>query len=392
MERRALIAIAAAVLLATVVACASAGESDATDVVQEQTVYCYGDNPVVRPMYSGSSTWNVEGASYEENGDGSITVHLAGATEKVIVTQTVGDEQSVTTLIPLHIAADEKDDDKVYTIRFLDMGEVVRTYTIDGYTTVVEGDPFVIPPADLSRDGYIFGGWYTDRSCDDEYLLDTHDVITSDIDVHAKWSATGSAGGNHTVTVSDTHVVTFQAINGLRYDVTSLNGSALSFTVSAVDGFRFDPDSVRVVSTAGSISLSNGVYTLSGIDEDIVVSITGDRVFSITYDCNGVGVTMPGSDTLPETTLSGPITFEVSSPTGWGGPDIRVLMGGVDITDECLDGGRISIEDVTGDLLIIADPGFPWIYVIVVVVIIAVALVAIYYYYRNKSDRTENNE
>lgn len=51
---------------------------------------------------------------------------------------------------------------------------------------VSEGAKF-IPPADLAKDGYDFGGWYKDEAFTQKWNPDT-DKVTSDIKLYAKWT------------------------------------------------------------------------------------------------------------------------------------------------------------------------------------------------------------
>ena len=52
--------------------------------------------------------------------------------------------------------------------------------------TVKKGEK-VTKPADPKREGYTFGGWYTDAACTTAYDFNT--VITADITIYAKWTA-----------------------------------------------------------------------------------------------------------------------------------------------------------------------------------------------------------
>ncbi len=45
----------------------------------------------------------------------------------------------------------------------------------------------VLKPADLSWEGYIFGGWYTDNTCKTAWNFDT-DTVTADTTLYAKWT------------------------------------------------------------------------------------------------------------------------------------------------------------------------------------------------------------
>lgn len=72
-----------------------------------------------------------------------------------------------------------------------------------------------------------------------------------------------------------THTVTFQVTPGLQYSVDSNSGGRVVFTASVAEGFVFE-GSLRVTSNAGTLTHVEGIYTLSGIATDIVVTIDGD--------------------------------------------------------------------------------------------------------------------
>ena len=68
----------------------------------------------------------------------------------------------------------------------------VHTLTLDtkGGSTIeplsVEDGKTAVKPADPTKEGYIFGGWYADEECTTEWSFDT--PITSDITIYAKWT------------------------------------------------------------------------------------------------------------------------------------------------------------------------------------------------------------
>lgn len=73
---------------------------------------------------------------------------------------------------------------------------------VDFQTTAANGS--VAKPADPTRKGYTFAGWYTDEACTEEYKFDA--AVTADMTLYAKWiknavnpggnGGSGSAGGN----------------------------------------------------------------------------------------------------------------------------------------------------------------------------------------------------
>lgn len=73
---------------------------------------------------------------------------------------------------------------------------------VDFQTTAANG--FITKPADPTREGYTFAGWYTDEACTEEYKFDA--AVTADMTLYAKWiknavtpggnGGSGSNGGN----------------------------------------------------------------------------------------------------------------------------------------------------------------------------------------------------
>lgn len=60
---------------------------------------------------------------------------------------------------------------------------------------VATADGKLVKPADPTRDGYTFGGWYTDESCTQAYDFGT--PVTADLTLYAKWTKNAvNPGGN----------------------------------------------------------------------------------------------------------------------------------------------------------------------------------------------------
>ena len=273
-----------AVTLAVIAtALVTAPSSDAVDG-QDSTIYCYGDHPMLVPHwgYNSETVWTFESDNGNEveyqtdESTGVVTIDISNH-DKVYVTQEVNGETAKATLIGLHLMQDENDDDKVYTITFHDRGNVIHTHEIKPETVVTEGDLFVITPEDPTRDGYEFGGWYTDSSFVANSAFDPRDVVTSDMDVYAKWIPVNTpSGGDSGHISSGTHTVTFQCDEGLTYNVVSNSNGTVSFTVSELTGYDVIWSTVKVDADSYNVTYSNGVYTISGIHSDVIVSISGE--------------------------------------------------------------------------------------------------------------------
>ena len=195
-----------------------------------------------------------------------------------------------------------------------------------------------------------------------------------------------SPGGTHTVVVNNTHVVTFDTAAGLSCDVVSNSNLRLTFTVSVTDGFTFAPGSVKVSTDGGNISEGDGVYVLSGIRSDIKVTVSGDRMYSVTYDLpEGADVTVEGYDEPPSLvkgSFEALIDFDASHT-------VTLIMGSADVSADYVEGDTISVPEVTGDLRItvevepepapVPDAGdeFPW-WAVVAVLLAVIAVLVVY--------------
>ena len=281
---RGLIATAVVLVAVLAVAFVPADDAEADSVVSDNsTWYCYGDHPTfVFPSYTESVDviWEVMDSDDgtvimpENQDESSIQVDLTDH-DRITVTQHVsvngGEQQSMTIhIIALHISADT-----VYTVTFHD-GEYLRTYSVDRYTVVEQGQDHVIAPL-LERDGYEFMGWF-EKDATEEY--DLKQPVEGNVDLYAKWKYTGVSGGSSdTIVVSDTHTVTFNTSVGLECTPSEPGSNSLMFTVSVIGGYELI-GAVSVTSTGGTITqVADGQYLLSGIDSNIIVNITGETVY-----------------------------------------------------------------------------------------------------------------
>ncbi|QHK17315.1 hypothetical protein JS82_04030 [Methanomassiliicoccaceae archaeon DOK] len=170
--------------------------------------------------------------------------------------------------------------DEVYEVRFWNGNDIVDTVEID-HTTVVEVPGyFAMPPTDPIRDGFVFGGWFTDRSFVANSEFDPRQPITGDMDVYAKWTSVSTPGGDSGRVDVENHVVTFQCDTGLTYNLLSNTGGVITFEVLEESGYDVVWSTVEVTADYCDVSYINGVYTLSGINSDVIVQITGEVVTS----------------------------------------------------------------------------------------------------------------
>ena len=258
--------------------------SDDSEAVPDGSVYyCYGDNPVLSYDQTMRPSITIQWSAADQNGNPLECIPSEGESTsvdlgdvpygaRVTVTQDVYSDgqfadSATVTLIPLHIGSDE------YTVTFMDGSRVLDTQTISHTTLVLEGDDHVIIPASPVKDGYMFGGWYLDQQMQEEF--DPKQPVTGDLTIYARWVGDGSGSSTSTVIIDRTYVVTFNCDTGLEYQVVGQTSNSVSFTVGVVSGFELEGD-VSVTSDYGTLDFTQGIYTLSDISRNIIVTIEGD--------------------------------------------------------------------------------------------------------------------
>ena len=337
----------------------------------EETWYCYGDVMLLKYPYDPTGLtieWVVtcySGGvlSDEHHYYGATAAAEVGGFDIVHVVQVVsdGDESDSKSIevIPLGMRSSDK-----ITVRFMDGTREIARGILDGSKSVMLGTTFVDLPEDPSKTNYRFTGWYSDQSCTQRFnpLI----PILGDITVYAGWE---SAGSSSSVEVSG-FIVTFNAAEGLLCDVTAKGDRAVSFTVSVKDGYRFDTDSITASVGITRITPVGGVYTLTGINGDTTIEVTGDRLFNVTYDLDNIVLT---SEDLGDDHLKA----SFSPSFGWSGVSIKVIMGGADVTSSSVNGSVVSIAEITGDVIILAQSDLPWIYIVIAVLVVIAIIAAI---------------
>ena len=359
---------------------------------EHTTYYCYGDSPTLSFPYAGNGitvTWS----AIDSNGEKVIcfpetgpetAIQLSGL-DYVRVTQTVTDGTDTDTktiiLIGLHAFVGDTVNDS-YTVTFYDGNSIISSSKVDRTTVVEYGHYHVDVPTPAQKKDFAFSGWYADS--DFETLFDPTEPIKGDTGVHAKWISSSS-----TLITVNSHIVSFEVVNGLTYTIDSVGRSSVTFTVGVADGFDIDPSVIRVTSDSGRIrSVDDDTYILDSIGSDVTVFIGAENYFTITYNLSHASITFENGPVLPAATFPGELKYTVSADFGWSMFGVTVTMGGEDITSQCVKDGVIDIEKVTGDVVITANADFPLLYVILLAIIIVVCV--IYAYIRLK--RSESRD
>lgn len=263
-------------VLAVLVAVPASDVSEAAEGYDD-VYYCYGDTATFQhPIDEAEPSWEYskDGGPVQTSDERVLSVPIDDC-DTLSITQHLRGTEKTILVHSMHVTDDE---DELFTITFHDGGSVLPVERqLDRTSAIREGDLFVMPVDDLTKDGYVFGGWYTSPTFAEGTEFDPRDPVEDDMDVYALWTASGS--GSNTTTpdrINTTHVVTFDTEFGLEYDIVSSSATSVTFTVSVVGGFELRDGTLSVTSNGGSIEGSDGTYTLTGIDRDIVVTISGD--------------------------------------------------------------------------------------------------------------------
>ena len=259
-------------------------ETEAISVDENNsTWYCYGDNPIfIFPRYSEGVDveWDIIDETNDEKlntvsveGNYKVTVNLSGH-DYVQVTQTVSAANVESKSLTIHVIGLHLQPGDEYTVTFHD-GQYSEKQTVDN-TTVVSADNYHVFPPLVEKDGYTHLGWFLS---DFTTEFDPKKPITSDIDVYAKWlhddSSGGSSGGIGS-TIVGTYVVTFNTAEGIEYTTSLPASNSLRFNVGLVGGYAIDGEFVVSANGGTLTKMAEGEYLLSGINSNIVVTISGD--------------------------------------------------------------------------------------------------------------------
>ncbi|WP_287048006.1 InlB B-repeat-containing protein [Treponema sp.] len=157
-------------------------------------------------------------------------------------------------------------------------------------------------PQPPTRDGYIFGGWYTDTDCTNEYDFLTG--VTGNITLYAKW----------TVEVITTWEALSNKLNGVRTDVGDIYVSG-SFDVDSAISFS---GTAKIIPT-GSVTFTRSAdYKIFDIASGATLTFAGTDSAPIVFDGNSISSKNPmiyssGTLTLENCTLQNAVNSSTGS-------------------------------------------------------------------------------
>ena len=342
--------------LLVLMACMLVGTEPVQAETVDDTFYCYGNT--VHCKYPGTNLDDVDVVweAYDKHGaevpfvlanKGYITID-ATELDEILVVQTVSrgsDSDSMTMrIIPLHV-----DPSEVITVEFIDDGKVVSTTKLNSNTVVRFGQNHVEPPNLPDRFGEVFQGWFTDPLFTEPF--DPREPVLENTKVYSKWVVSVVPDGD--VVIGDNILVTFHSVPGLTYVTTGQGSDWVSFDIVVKDGYRFHEGTIRA-EVDGSEVEGDGLSYRIECTTDTDITIKGERIYSMAYELTNASVKAVGYDTLPSSVPLDGVTLNVTADSGYRDLSIKVYSDGTDVTASCVDGNSVHLQDVTGNILIVA--------------------------------------
>ena len=266
-----------------------------------------------------------------------------------------------------------------YTIDFdTDGGSTIATQTIDAGGKVVK-------PADPTKSGYKFDGWYTDTSFSTEF--DFNSTITSDKTIYAKWSL-------YTARFSARDIADYETLEGATLRIFDGNNqvaewvsttanrevsglfSGKEYTLRAVyapDGYTIPADITFTIGTDGAFTTTGSTATdssnnpvllvefakthveVSSVKESDNSTLSGATIQVLDKDGN---VVEEWSSTNSNHAIEGLITKEEYTLRVTVVPDSNLYEIPSDITFTISEEGTItSTGSMSGSTLLVSIPG-----------------------------------
>ena len=201
---------------------------------------------------------------------------------------------------------------KTFTYTFTEIPKFTVTFDSNGHGTApdaqsVQRGKTAEKPDDLTEDGWVFGGWYSDKECTEEYVFST--PVTAGITVFAKW-----AEMTYSVTVDPTSIE-FSAEEGYNAEeqqelykeinATSTGTGEVEFIMGGFkESSMYEQFGLIVGGMTATIypleGLSAGTYTavvritdfedrFEEIEIPVTFTVTPPKTFTVTFDANGHG-------------------------------------------------------------------------------------------------------
>lgn len=148
--------------------------------------------------------------------------------------------------------------------------------------SVKKGEKATEPSAPV-RDGYIFAGWYTDDTCDSDYLFDFNSTVQSNITLYAKWAQQQDKNTNTLDEIdSDVEIYSF---NTDTYDILAGTTQTVTFTAEIFANIELADNDILIIDENG---LLLGYMNDNGNSGD---AVSGDGIYSLQVQLSSAIVT-----------------------------------------------------------------------------------------------------
>lgn len=277
----------------------------ATDVQPQEVFNCYADIETtyyVTMVGPDEEIVQVKKKTVKDGGDTNVTLTDVSVTpdsaEKVFKGWTTVKNKPTPDTRPIVTYVDAAVDKTVYAV--IVSGHWIRFDENDGgagggasYTgpvAVMEGEyPIESKPANPSRPGYEFGGWYKQANGQDGGVVESSafswdEYLNADVTLYAKWTA--STTTNYTVVIWQQQIedasaydyVESHTVTGTT-NATITNNMLRTYTNNPATGFQYNSDKKRIV--YGSDEKPTTVIRAKG---DTVVNLYFDRkTYTLTF-------------------------------------------------------------------------------------------------------------
>ena len=277
----------------------------ATDVQPQEVFNCYADIETtyyVTMVGPDEEIVQVKKKTVKDGGDTNVTLTDVYVTpdsaEKVFKGWTTVKNKPTPDTRPIVTYVDAAVDKTVYAV--IVSGHWIRFDENDGgsgggasYTgpvAVMEGEyPIDSKPANPSRPGYEFGGWYKQANGQDGGVVESsvfswNEYLNADVTLYAKWTAATTT--NYTVVIWQQQIENASAYDYVEsHTVTGTTNATITddmlrtYTNNPATGFQYNSDKKRIV--YGSDEKTTTVIRAKG---DTVVNLYFDRkTFTLTF-------------------------------------------------------------------------------------------------------------
>lgn len=158
-------------------------------------------------------------------------------------------------------------------------------------------------------------------------------------------------GGGTAKTYKVTHAPTHVTIDGLLFAV---GGQPYTATITPEEGYTISAVTVRMAGVDHTaVAYAGGLVSIPVVSGDVIITAAAVEISTTAYvSTSTTHATITGASKV---TLGKPYAATIAAERGYVLSYVKVVMGGVDVTDTAYADGLVSIDSVTGSLVIIAQ-------------------------------------